>query len=222
MMWDGYFEPTEFDIAMADFKASIVDNVRKEIKDKIDRLEKENAELREVKDNWDQIKREHATAMCELSLAKEQAKRQAEKARLQTVFRDLCVIGYRVHCEYMQGPKCDKCDEYRKIHFVSPMGRSMTEDCQCAASKAFCRPREESLISFYIGDGVQSRYYTRNDDVYADRYDCCAEVYSELPEELATINSYRAVFLNVADCQAYCDWHNKMSGLSAEDTKEEN
>ena len=207
---------------MADFKASIVDNVRKEIKDKIDRLEKENAELREVKDNWDQIKREHATAMCELSLAKEQAKRQAEKARLQTVFRDLCVIGYLVHCEYMQGPKCDKCDEYRKIHFVSPMGRSMTENCQCAASKAFYSPKEVPLMSFWIGNGVQRRYYERSDSDYSDQYTCCAEVYSELPEELETINSYSAVFLNVADCQAYCDWHNKKNGLSAEDTKEEN
>lgn len=222
MMWDGYFEPTEVDIAMADFKASIVDNVRKEIKDKIDRLEKENAELREVKDNWDQIKREHATAMCELNLAKEQAKRQVEKARLQTVFRDLCVTGYQVHCEHMQGPKCDKCDEDRKIHFVSPMGRPMTEDCQCAASKAFYRPKEVSLISFWIGNEVGMRYYERSDSDYADQYERRSEVYSELPEELETINSYRAVFLNVADCQAYCDWHNKKNGLSAEDTKEEN
>ena len=222
MMWDDYYEPTEFDIAMDEFKASIVDHVRQEIKDKIDRLEKENAELREVKNNWKQIQAEHERAMRELRREKEQAKKQAEHARLQTVFRDLCTTGYRAHCEYMKGPKCDKCDENRKIHFVSPMGRPMTEDCQCAASKVFYIPKEESLVSFYIGDGVQSRYYTRSDDAYADRYDRCAEVYSELPEELETINSYRGVFLNVADCQAYCDWHNKKNGLSAEDTKEEN
>lgn len=222
MMWDGYFEPTEFDIAMADFKASIVDNVRQEIKDKIDRLEKENAELREVKDNWQKIQAEHERAMRDLRIEKEHAKKHAEKARLQTVFRDLCVTGYQVHCEYMQGPKCDKCDEYRKIHFVSPMGRSMTEDCQCAASKTFYSPKEVSLISFWIGNGVGTRCYERSDGDSSDQYKYCAAVYSELPEELETINSYRAVFLNVADCQAYCDWHNKKNGLSAEDTKEEN
>ena len=219
-MWDDYYEPSEFDEVMEEFKASIVDNVKQEIKDKIDRLEKENAELREIRDNWQQIKNEHDRMMRDLRLEKENAKKQAEKARLQTVFRELCVTGYRPRYKLLQGPKCDKCDEKRKIHFVSPMGRQMTEDCICAASKPFYSPQEESLFSFYVGEKLGSRYYTKTNDSDADRYDCTATVYQELPDDLESINSYWTVFLNISDCQAYCDWINKKNGLLNEQPKE--
>lgn len=229
-MWDDYYEPTEFDEAMEEFKASIVDNVRQEIKDKIDRLEKENAELREVKNNWKQIQAEHERAMRELRREKEQAKKQAEQARLQTVFRDLCTTGYRPSHKYLQGPKCDKCDENRKIHFVSPMGRNMQENCLCAESKAFYSPSETQMFSFYIGKNVRTRYYSRHDDNDYDRYDYIndydrydyiADVYPELPDDLQAVNDYRAVFLNLEDCQKYCDFKNEKNGFASDHPKEE-
>lgn len=220
-MWDDFYEPGEFDEVIEEFKASIVDNVKQEIKDKIDRLEKENADLREIRDNWQQIKNEHDRMMRDLRLEKENAKKQAEKARLQTVFRELCVTAYRPSYKFLQGPKCDKCDDARKIHFVSPMGRQMQEDCVCAASKPFYSPREELLFSFYVGEKLGSRYYTKEDYPDADRYDCVADVYQELPDDLESINKYRAVFLTAEDCQSYCDWHNRKNGLLPEPPKEE-
>ena len=33
--WDDYYEPSEFDIMMSEFKQTIIDNTRKEIKDRI-------------------------------------------------------------------------------------------------------------------------------------------------------------------------------------------
>ena len=49
-MWEDYYEPSEFDILMDGFKDSIRENVKQEIKEKIERLEEENAELRDVKE----------------------------------------------------------------------------------------------------------------------------------------------------------------------------
>ena len=70
-MWEDYYEPSEFDILMDGFKDSIRDNVKQEIKEKIERLEKENAELRDVKEKWEDVKRYHEEAICELKREKE-------------------------------------------------------------------------------------------------------------------------------------------------------
>ena len=94
-MWDDYYEPTEFDEAMMEFKASIVDNVRQEIKNKIDRLEKENAELREVKNNWKHIQAEHERQCASFAVKKSKQKNRQNKPgyKRYSVIYALPVIG---------------------------------------------------------------------------------------------------------------------------------
>ena len=73
-MWEDYYEPSEFEILMEGFKDSIRENVKEEIKVKIEQLEKENAELRDVKEKWEDIKRYYEEAMRDLKNEKERAK----------------------------------------------------------------------------------------------------------------------------------------------------
>ena len=207
--WDNYYEPSEFEQEIECLKQSIRDNVRKEIQDEMDRLRAENAELREVKENWQEMKREQEQALRDLRIAKENAEREAKRAKAKDILASLAVIGYRPKAKYEIGPKCDKCDEYRYRHFISPLGRKMKEDCTCKKSKRVFAPIEVMLNDFYVGENDIDVYYELNEkEENYDHYDMMAEVYKELPDDLQKINEYRAVFINKDDCQKYCDFKN--------------
>lgn len=205
--WDDYYEPSEFDIMMSEFKQSIVDNTRQEIKERIQKLEKENAELQEVKKNWNQIKKEHESAIRELRYKTENAEKEAKKQRAADILKSIAVKGYRPHITYERLPKCDKCDANRRIHYVSPMGRQMTEDCECAKQKRHYSPKEVKCLKFSVVDSLCFTYFElTNEESYRDVWSGHDDFYQELPENLESINLYSAVFLNEEECKKYCDW----------------
>lgn len=209
-MWEDYYEPSEFEQEMECLKQSIRDNVRKEIQDEMDRLRAENTELRTVKENWQEIKREHDQALRDLRIAKENAEREAKKAKAKDILAGLAVIGYRPSAKYETGPKCDKCDKNRYRHFISPLGREMKEECTCKKAKKVFAPIEVELEEFTVGENVSNVYYEQHkEDTDYDRYDMRADVYKELPDDLSKINEYRAVFINRDDCQRYCNLMNE-------------
>lgn len=212
--WNDYYEPSEFDEAVEEFKDAIRRNVRQELQDVIEQIKKENAELREVKENWDKIKREHEQAMWELTLAKEHAKEEVYKERLVEFLRRFSFVGYRPDADFVYEAKCDKCDEYRKIHFVSPMGREMVEDCSCAKGKLVYNPKEVHLFSFTVcGRNSEILYFERFDeDINHDRYEYVSEFYDNLPGKFDEVNQYRDVFKNKADCAEYCKWLTEKGG----------
>lgn len=206
--WDNdYFEPSEFDIMMEEFKQSIIDNVREEIKRKISLLETENAELQDIKKNWKQIKDEHDKTMRELRFKTEVAEREAKRLRAKEILDSISSVGYRVHYEYVRPPKCDKCDDQRYIHFISPLGREMKEKCTCDQGYKVYSPKEEKLLRFYATETINSMYYSSRDSD-GDMWELRSDVYKELPDNLEKINEYSAVFVNKEDCQTYCDWKN--------------
>ena len=212
--WNDYYEPSEFDEAVEEFKDAIRRNVRQELQDEIEQIKKENAELREVKENWDKIKRKHEQAIYELCLAKEQAKKEVYKERLAEFLRRFSYVGYRPDADFVYGPKCDKCDEDRKIHFVSPMGKEMMEDCSCAKARIVYNPKEVHLFSFTaLGKDSIIHYFERFDiDINSARYEYVTEFYDDLPEKFDEVNQYRAVFKNKADCAEYCKWLTEKGG----------
>ena len=206
--WNDYYEPSEFDIAMMEFKQSIIDNVRKDIKEKIENLERENAELKEVKSNWEELKKEHKDALLKLQRKTESVEHEVLRRKAKDILKDITVIGYRPKAEYQKLPKCDKCDENRIIHFTSPMGRKMTEYCECAKKIPFYSPKQVKLQQFSVDDEkIFSLYYELDEGSFSDRYSS-DKVYSELPKDLSELNTYCNVFLKEEDCKAYCDWLN--------------
>lgn len=153
----------------------------------IDTLQKENESLRETLKN-------------------------ADERKLRDLLSQVMFTGYRVDMKHIQRPKCDKCDEYRQIHFVSPTGRNMTEDCLCATAVVRHSPKEVSLVSFNVSDKVSSFYAKvyNSKDSYYDKYNICTDLYDKDKEQsFESLNKYKIVFLNKDDCQAYCDWLNE-------------
>lgn len=209
--WDDYYEPSEFDIMISEFKQSIVDNTRQEIKERIQKLEKENAELQEVKKNWNQIKKEHESAIRELRYKTENAEKEAKKQRVADILKSIAVKGYRPDYIFENLPKCNKCDVNRRIHYVSPMGRKMTEECECAKRKIKYFPKEVKCLKINVGNSSVEGFYFElcHEDSYQDTWTSCSDFYESLPESLDSINGYRAVFLNEEECKKYCDWMNE-------------
>lgn len=206
---DDYYEPSDFNIAMEEFKQSIIDNVRKELKEKVEKLEHENAELQEVKRNWNELKKEHDDALYELKRKTENVERELARKKAKDLLSKLALIGYMPSIEYHERPKCDKCDEKRKIHFISPMGRKMVEDCDCAKRICVYNPQKVKLQRFSVYDEkIYSVYYKLNENEYCDQY-TSHNVCSELPDDLSKLNRYSNVFLTEEDCQKYCDFLNK-------------
>jgi hypothetical protein len=225
--YDDYFnEPNEFEIQVEEFKDSLRNAVKDEIKDRIAFLEKELEDTKEFRDEKYKFIQEYENKIREMRDEVKAIKRAAKeseekwkKARLHQLLGDYLVVGWKVGYKWEHGEKCDKCDENRRIHFVSPQGKEYEEDCKCAVRYYRYFPQEATLSKIYVrkknfrlddkGEtDFYNRYYTverRDDDDY-DRYESASDVYEHDDIDFEKVNGYRAVFLNEEDCQKYCDW----------------
>lgn len=221
--YDDYWaELSEFDQQIEEFKDSLRNSVKDEIKEKIESLENELSELKEFRDEKDKFIQECESKVREAKREAEVAIRTAKeseekwkKARLHQLLGDYLTVGWKVGNSWEYGEKCNKCDENRKIHFTSPQGKKYTEDCQCAKRHYKYFPKEATLCKFYVRKENfgwdDNRYYTvvDCDDDY-DRYERADHVYTSSDDiDYEKVNSYNAVFLNEEDCQKFCDWKNK-------------
>ncbi len=154
-MWEDFYNegPSDFDIAIEEFKEGLRKTVKEEILNEMTRLKKENEELQEVKRNFNKIKQEYKDK--EEALKRREDNLNYELARKK--FNELTTIAdFSEHIyviDYKEGyvPKCDKCDDNRQIHFTSPSGRDCKEDCP-VCGKRYCiyypRPVDAIKIRF--------------------------------------------------------------------------
>lgn len=222
---DFYYEPSEFDQQVDEFKASLMKSVKEEFLQRMAALEKENAALREFRDDKEAIIRD-----CESRVAKAQREaRDAEdkwkNARLHKLLGDFLTVGWKVGYKYEYGPKCDKCDEDRYLHFLSPQGNKCKEKCNCAKYITRYFPEEAVLSKIYVRTNnflsgvdldLRNRYYTVKHEDDHDKYEVASDVYESGFECEKVDNKYRAVFLSEEDCQRYCNWLNEQEAKKRE------
>lgn len=214
---DDFYEPSEYDEMVEEFKEKLRASVKQEIKDEIERLKSELEEIKVFRSErvkyYEALKEAQQKANraeAEYKRKAELAKREARSERAQELLRNISVVGYRPKAIYTDRPKCDKCDEHRKIHFKSPQGRECTEDCACATKIIRYEPCEAQLLRLTVNDKSISSYYTRVEVGYDyDIYDCSASVWEKEEDSFEKTPRYCTVFLEEANCQAYCDWLNE-------------
>lgn len=224
--YDDYWEdPSEFEQQIEEFKETLRNSVKDEIKERIESLEKELAELKEFRDERDKFIKEHEDKIREIQRESDAVKRNFKeseekwkKARLHQLLGDYLTVGWKVGYSYEYGEKCDKCDDNRKIHFISPQGREYTEDCQCAKRYYKYFPKEAMLSKICVkkknfnwyDDGESdfyNRYYTVVEDGDYDRYEFANQyIYTSSDIDYEEVNMYSGVFLNEEDCKKFCDW----------------
>ena len=216
---DFYYEPSEFDLQVEEFKASLMKSVKEDFLHRMEALEKENADLRKFRDEKEAFIRDCKAKVAEAQREARKAEEKWKNARLHQLLGDFLTTGWKVGREIVMDDKCDKCDADRYIHFLSPQGNECKEKCNCATYTTRHFPKEVPLARFIVkkknfryGDKGESdfynRYYTVKDRDDDDVYESASDVYFH-DFDCEKVNRWGAVFMDEADCQRYCDWLNE-------------
>lgn len=146
---DDFYGPSEFDEKVDEWKETLRESVKEKFKSRMAELEAENAELQEIKKNW-------SAKVAELEREKEQAVMETKKAamkakqmRAEELLKETLPYAYYVDAKYETGPKCDKCDDNRYIHYKSPQGYDRVEACDCSFQKVTYAVKTVPLIKLY-------------------------------------------------------------------------
>ena len=214
--YDDFYEPSKFDEEIEKFKDVLRNSVKEEIRNEMEKLKKENAELQEIKENFESIKNDYETKKSELYFKQKKVAKDVAWKRLEELFSDcgMNTILYRLSTEYTEKPKCDKCDKNRFIHFKSPSGRDLTEQCECAKKNTKYIPKENCCTEFRLRDRKNLSMWFKPscigscDEDYDSVYvECIGD--DKTFEELEECNKYRLFFKSKEKCQLYCDYLNK-------------
>ena len=188
---------------------AIKNSVRDDIKQEMERLRKENAELQQYKKERQEVEDIKNWYKSRYQIEVESYKRTLRQEKIKELFGDYIVTGWGIKQKITLPPKCDKCDKNRYVHFKSPRGKDLREPCQCANGKKEYFPLELYLIrikqgGMFNGEREIFNYYApivHDPDDYRDVFDC---VYKGKPFE--EVNFYNVVFLDKETCEKYCAW----------------
>lgn len=89
-----YNEPSEFERQVGQFKQSLIEAVKREHKDEVDRLRKENTELQEIKKRKKEIEQDHKNALSALNREKQEFERKTKQARLDELLGECWLQGW--------------------------------------------------------------------------------------------------------------------------------
>lgn len=209
---DFYNEPSEFEMQIDEFKQSLLKTVKEEYKLEMERLRKENSDLLELKQKFDQIKQEYKIKGRALELEKKHVLQIVRKERLQDLLKDFEVTLYRPDYSLVKGPKCNRCNEERRIWFKDPLDRETFVDCPCGENKTkHFKPRIEICSSFENRNGKFIAWYKpygRDTDGFEFYGSSNVPKMIYAGEEFGSIDTdyYNLYFKTEEECQAYCDW----------------
>jgi hypothetical protein len=216
MRWDEedfYNEPSEFDIAIEEFKSNLMKSVKDEFVTEMDRLKKENAELQAVKKDFEGIKRDYENKKREVERERNDLQYKLRRERLVDLLKDHKIILYKAYSKSVRPPKCDKCDSNRRVEYISPLGRKTHENCLCSEGKTVYYPHEFMRYEFRLNrnkNGVIAWYRQYSDDEDGLAYDSSIhadEIYS-LDMKFEDLKRYSTFFKTKEECQSYCDYLN--------------
>lgn len=131
--WDNY---GEFNEAVEELKSTLKDTVKEEVTKELETLRKENRELKDRQENLTQLESEAAQLKAQAQREFDSAKGRALEARAKELLEALSEPAYRLKSAYVNPPKCDKCNDQRKLEFTYPSGKTGIETCDvCGTSK---------------------------------------------------------------------------------------
>ncbi|PEW66989.1 hypothetical protein CN448_18845 [Bacillus cereus] len=210
-----YHEPSEFEQQVDELKEALMNSVKDEFKAKMDQLKKENAELQVIKTNFEEIKRDYENKKRQLDWDRQDLERTVRRERVSELMKDLQVELYTVASKGRRNPKCNKCDDNRRIPYTTPLGNETYESCDCSRTIHLYEPVPIALYSFSIRNGEGNAWYKLDGDkrdeylsYYGDSINGKELITSE--EQFESIGySYKTLFKDKEIAQKYCDYKNK-------------
>lgn len=177
-------------------------------------LKRENAALK--KENT-RLMNEWAQAFArerELEIKEAELNRIAAQMPIEKFFGQRAVIMYKPsHERLAQAEKCDKCDENRNIRYLTPLGKTAYETCDCNKYNYGWMPEERVLTELRKDNRrllMWFKRYEREEDGYT-RNDFVEDEDVYTGGAFDGLNKYKAYFRDIEDCQRYCDWLNSVA-----------
>ena len=218
--WDceGYFEPSEFDEKIEEFKEELRNSVKQEIKDEIEKLRKENKELHDIKKNFESIQRDFEIKKSECDRAMRNAEVKAKQARLKELMDTYRIVLWSVGCMCQYKEKCDKCGKDRKIQITLPDGSFASYRCECGVGKKVYRPKEYVLHKMNDRFGTVNAWYRmrgKEGEEYIEEYDFSRYAktivnHDKSFKEINVESLSKVFFATKEECQEFCDYLNKL------------
>ena len=228
-----FWEPNEVDQATYEFTEILKKSVKKSILDEMESLKKRIAELEDFAKDKKKYDDEQSSLRRKLEETERSIKYKAAQMRLPEILKTLESPAWVADWDYEYAyPKCDKCDKDRKIHFKSPSGRILEEECYCAKRMCNYTPVQGIMIKFKWNRDSENhdRYNPEGCEIAGARFEFirpdtfkktyvegreesfmfeCEKFYNGESFEEVDKTYGRSYFRKLEDCQAYCDYRNK-------------
>lgn len=215
-----YEDFSEMDQFLDELKQTALKNAKEEFLQKMERLEKENAELQEVKKNWNQLKLEVEREKENYKFDKDKLEREIARKKINELLKmaQWSDKVYYIDSAFGYVPKCGKCDN-REIHFTSPSGNNLTEPCP-VCGKYWCKyiVKEMSCFKLRFSNDpcIKCEVYFVRREEYSDStiYHSC-NIFNGTAEEFneKSYNKYNTAFTSKELAQQICDKINKNNGV---------
>lgn len=215
---DFYNEPSEFEIQVEEFKQSLIESVKKEYKQEMERLRKENADLAEFKRQKENVDREISELKRQREIDKQEAIRQAKHERLFELMGGFEVEMWTPEYYYEESRKCDRCNDQRLIHYKTPLGKETYESCSCSNRIEVYSPAKNILRKISTRndwgkvENTWLYYQIKNDcDYDSAEYRSDSSAKNLFKPGVTTFeevdNQYSPVYFeNYDDCYQFCMW----------------
>lgn len=206
-----------FDSTIIELKEQLRKEVKEEIQEKMKALEKENKELQSVKENWEEIKQKYENKINEVEREKQSildnVKNEIYDATLKDLFENCTFFKqiYQVDCDYEKQPKCDKCDENRKLTVIDSYGREHKVDCKCAESKEIFFAKRNGRINIYVQKDAGKNNFmfkVKNKSDYEYGWEISKEDILEKFDKNKVKEYYNTYFTTIEEAQKYADYLN--------------
>lgn len=208
-----------FDSTIADLKEQLKKEVKQEIQEKMKKLEKENKELQEVKENWEEIKQKYENKITEVEREKQSilnnAKKEIYNATLKDLFENCTFFEkiYQVNYDYEKRPKCDKCDENRRLTIIDCYGREHKVDCKCNKSKKIFFAERNGDVNIYVQkDAMENNFMfkVKNKSDYEYGWEISKEDVLDKFDKGKVKNYYNTYFTTLEEAQKYANYLNSI------------
>lgn len=214
-----YYEQSLADEVVLEFKEKMQDVLLESVKQDIAAIKDENKSLKIKNQELQQECLKAQQLKSAIECQKANLLSAVRRERLGELLKDFQVVMYKPYNEGAFTPKCNKCDDDRKLAYLTPLGKKQYETCDCKKSVEYYVPQEYVLTEFKMDN-----YYEKKKPLLMwfkikrserEDYDYCSydssthcETVYEKGMDFEKIKTYDTFFKDVADCQKYCDWLN--------------
>lgn len=204
-----------------------------EFKDRAIKLlsESVNAEIISLRSENDLLKNKCSILLKELNSFKQKEneynvtakdiERDLRREKLSKTLEGLRVVLYRPDIESSELPKCDKCDEHRRVEYITPLGKKAWEDCTCARKQSRIIPCVFELYEFKYNSSETKiikwyRKVDREDEFFQSMAVNVQNVYNraeDVPEgNLHQMYFTSFYFTTEEECIKFCNIINEQKG----------